>query len=114
MRDSMAKALNLPKGIPTSRYKPRPKIEIPSGMSELPLVDKNHPNDQKIQEVWIARVKVFNLSDEEELGEYTSIWQSICDGAAIMSEHRTEFMPDSGRFVALLRWAELQYKVPSA
>jgi hypothetical protein len=109
----MAKALNLPKGLPTARYRPSPKVEIPDGVSELPLIDKDTPPDKQVQEHWVAHVRVFRLNDPEELAEYTKVWQMICDGHAVQSERRTEFKPDTGEFVALLRWAELRYKVPS-
>ncbi len=113
MATSVLSALKLPKGLPTARYKPPPVVEIPPGVDELPLIDKETPDKKKIQEIWNARVRVFKLSDPEDLIEYEKVWQAICDGLAVMCEHRTEFSATTGEFVALLRWADLKYKVPA-
>lgn len=112
MQQGMARVLHLPKGLPTARYKPPPPVEIPEGVDELPLIDGKTPDNQKVQEVWEAHVRVFKLSDEQDLAEYQRVWQMIADGHAIQCEHRTEFVPERGEFVALLRWAYLRYKVP--
>ena len=113
MNEKMAQALSLPRGLPTARFRPAPKVEIPQGTGELPLIDKETPVDKQIQEVWTAKIKVFNLCDPTQLAEYEKIWQRICDGSCIQCEHKTEFKADSGEFVALLRWAEISYKVPT-
>jgi len=116
MHNGMAQSLKLPKGIPTSRYQPPPLVEVPAGVDELPLVDKQTPSEKQIQEHWVARVRVFDLSDSGEGGDlekYERIWQQIADGHAVLCEHRTEFQESSGKFVALLRWADRKYKVPS-
>jgi hypothetical protein len=105
-------ALRLPKGIPTSRYRPPAPVEIPKGLQELPLIDKDTPDSGKVQEHWIARVGVFDLCDDTQREAYERIWQSVCDGQAIMSEHRTEYDSAKCRFLALLRWADIKYKVP--
>lgn len=109
----MAAALSLPKGLPTNRYRPKPPVALPAGLDELPLMDAKTPPEKRIQEHWIARVNVFDLSDREQLAQYEHIWQKICDGLYVLCEQRTEFTPESARFVTLLRWAELEYKVPS-
>lgn len=112
MKDSMASALNLPKGLPTARYRPSPKVEVPGGVSELPLMDEKTPANKKVQEHWKARIRSFDLTDPADVDECQRVWQHICDGLFVLCQEKTEFSAD-GRYVQLLRWAELEYKVPT-
>lgn len=112
MQEGLARTLNLPRGLPTSRYKPPAPVEVPPGVTELPLIDEKTPDRNKVQEVWEAKVRVFNLSLEQDLEDYQQVWQQIADGHAVQCEHQTQFDEARGTFVALLRWAHLHYKVP--
>lgn len=100
----------VPTGLPTARFRERPVVSVPAG-TELPLIDKTAPPDKRIQEVWNARVKVFNLGDDTQRQEYAAVWQNVCSGKAMVSEHRTDF--HEGSYTALLRWADLEYKLPT-
>lgn len=100
-----AKSLKIPKGMPITRYADKKRVNVPD-KGEAPLIDEKHP----VEERWIARIRVFNLNDETELGDYERVWQLVCDGRAKMCEHRTEF--ENGKFVAMLRWSEFEYKLP--
>lgn len=116
MQEGMAAAVGLPKGMPVVRHKPRPTVELPNGMSEMPLFDQETPASQQIQEHWIAHVDVFtDLSDAEQAARYAAIWQKICDGLGVPSKDGIieRFDENTGKFVALLRWSEMKYKVPS-
>jgi hypothetical protein len=107
--------MKLRPGIPVVRHVPHPEVHIPPEVKELPLIDKSSPDDMKIQQVWRARTKVFDLSDANQLGEYEKVWQLICDGhAQAMPDSKVDFVPSSGKYVAFLRWAEFDYKVPQA
>ncbi len=108
----MRRALDLPKGMPVTRHQPKPRVEIPEGVRELPLFDKDTPPDQQIQQVWHARVKVFDLTDDTQRDEYERVWQLVCDGQAQVSENNTQF--HEGKFLAFLRWSEFEYKVPES
>jgi len=87
---------------------------VPANATEIPLIDDKTPDAGKIQEVMTAHVRVFDLSNEEDLKQYVAVWQEITNGQAQPSEQRTEFVPSTGKFVALLRWSSLSYKVPLA
>lgn len=112
MKDSMAQALNMPRGLPTARYRPSPRVHLPGGLTELPLIDEKTPASKKVQEHWTARVRSFDLSKPEDVAACQLVWQNICDGLYVLCQERTEFAAD-GRYVQLLRWAELEYKVPT-
>lgn len=108
----MRRVLDLPHGMPITRFRPKPRVELPEGTRELPLFDKDTPPDQQIQQVWVARARVFDLTDDTQRGDYEKVWQLVCDGQARVSENSTEF--HDGRFLAFLRWAEFDYKVPES
>lgn len=110
--NSVARVLNIPEGMPIARHRPPPKVEIPEGVTELPLMDGKSPDKQKLQEIWTAQVEVFDLSDDEQLKAYKRVWQKVTDGHARVCEHRTEFSGTG--FLALLRWADLSYNIPKS
>jgi hypothetical protein len=107
----VASFIKLPPGVPTARVKPPPLVEIPNG-TEIPLIDKNHPSDKKVQELFKARVRIFNLSKAKDLDDYEKVWQLITDQHALCCEHRVDIT--AGKYTALLRWIEKVYKVPTS
>lgn len=109
----MANVLRLPRGLPTVRHRPKPPVAVPAGLEEIPLIDKNTPDEEKIQEVWVAKVGIFDLSDTTQRDDCQRIWQLVCDGQARMCENRTDFIESTGKYIAYLRWAEFEYKLPS-
>jgi hypothetical protein len=98
--------------MPVIRYKEKPSVALPPGLNEVPLIDPKKGPDHQLQQRLVARVKVFDLCQDTERAEYEKIWQMVCDGTALMSEHRTEFVAEKGAFIAMLRWSEFQYKLP--
>ena len=116
MSESLNNVLKLRNGVPTARYRPAPQVELPEGLDELPLIDEKSPDGAKVQEYWVAHVDVFtDLSDAEQQRRYTEVWQKITDGQGIPSNTGMieRFDERTGKFVALLRWSELRYKLPS-
>ena len=107
-------AVRLPTGVPTTRYVPPRLAELPPGTEELPLVDDKTPDSKKVQEVWEAHLRIFDLGKEAERVACEQVWQSVTDGNAILSEEKTEFSPGTGSFLTLLRWSTIRYKVPEA
>jgi hypothetical protein len=107
---SILQSLKVPPGLPISRFRERPTVAVPPG-SELPLIDKATTPEKRIQEIWNAKVRVFDLSKEEQLKEYEAVWQDVCLGKCMVSEHKTEF--HNGTYIALLRWAALEYRLPT-
>ena len=104
MNDEFARMLNIPTGVPTVRAKAQAQVEVPSG--QLPLIDKDKP----LQQVWNARVGIYDLSDTNQAEEYRMAWQKITDGQGMMSENKVEF--HDGKYLAYLRWAEFTYTLP--
>lgn len=104
-----ARMVHIPKGVPVARFRPPPTVAVPPS-GELPMIAKDTPDSRKVQEVWVTQIRVFDLSDDTQRGAYETVWQKITDGLAIVAEHRVDF--HEGRYVALLRWADLTYKLP--
>lgn len=110
MRDGMAKTLRIPHGVPIARHKPNPKITVPGG--ETPFFHPDDPDDKKLQQIWHVKVRVFDLSKPEDVEEYQQAWQKITDGQAVCSEQKTDFDSERGTYIAFLRWAEFDYRLP--
>lgn len=102
--------VHVPKGVPVSRFMPPPMVQVPVG-SELPLISKDSSAEKKLQQMWISKIRIFDLGDPEQLAAYAAVWQKITDGHAGMSEHRVDF--HDGKYTALLRWADFEYKLPN-
>jgi hypothetical protein len=111
MDNAAARMLHVPRGVPIARFQPPAQVPIGPGQ-EVPLIAKDAPADRKLQEVWTARTRVFDLADVEQVKEYEKVWQRITDGHATFSESRIDF--HEGKYVALLRWADFSYKLPTA
>ncbi len=109
MSDAVTKHLNIPRGLPIARHYPAPTVELPVN-AEVPLFGKDDKPENKLQQIWTANIKVFNLNDPAELKEYTRIWQLITNGEGTISESTTNF--HDGKYTALLRWSEFSYKIP--
>lgn len=115
----LRRLLNLPPDVPRARYRPPGKIEVPEGAApeELFVGKPDDPDSRKVQEVWVARVRVFRLPQETE--EYQAVWQRVTDGEAFISRDNNthgnlvNWDPTKSEYVALLRWVELEYKLPS-
>jgi hypothetical protein len=113
MHEDMKRIIGLPKGVPTARYIPPAQVNVPEGTSELPLIDQNHPSHRKVQEIWIAKLKLFDLSKDDEVVACEAVWQAVTDGKAKLAESQVVFDPKRGTFVHLLRWIALEYRLPS-
>ena len=106
---AVTKVLKIPRGLPTVRHYPPPTVELPAN-AEVPMFGKDDKPENKLQQIWTANVRVFNLNDPEELRQYTEVWQLITDGKGTISESTTNF--HDGKYTALLRWSEFSYKIP--
>ena len=49
-----------------------------------------------------VHLRIFDLSNEEDIKEIEKIYQEIADGKALISEERTEF--NNGKYITYLRW----------
>lgn len=102
--------VSVPDRMKSVRFRPPRQAEKPEG--EIPLIDPKGPKEQQLKQVWTAKVRVFDMSDAEQLKAYTEIWQQITDGKATVSkEDGPHFDPQTGKFLTFLRWAEFSYKV---
>lgn len=103
----------LPPSMNPARFTPPKQVELPEGVSQIPLIAPTDPGYKQVQEIWTARVRVFDLSKEEDIKEYEQVWQNVCDGLAKISDNQVHFVEKKGTYIALLRWAALSYKLPA-
>jgi hypothetical protein len=113
-QDKITNFCRVPTGMPVSRYRAPKQVPMPSGVKEIPLIDPKKGPEHQLQLHYEAHVDTFNLGDDTDRKRYQDIWQMVCNGEAIVSESRTEFIPTKGSFIALLRWSHIQYKLPEA
>lgn len=106
----MARSIPVPPGVPVARFVPPPQVQVPDG-APVPLISANAPDGEKVQQCWVARVRVFHLDRDDERQAYEAVWQKVTDGHALVSETRVDFY--QGAYVAFLRWVEFEYKLPS-
>jgi hypothetical protein len=57
-----------------------------------------------------VHIKRFDLSDEDHLAEYTSIFQRKADGLCEISFEDRQYVPEKQQWVVLLRWFDKFYK----
>jgi hypothetical protein len=108
----MQKMLRVPANMQAVRYKPPMEVPVPEGM-ETPFISPDDPASKQIQQVWKARVKVFNMGDAKEVEEYEKVWQMACDGRGHVSESRTEFNKELGTYLVFCRWSEISLVLPA-
>jgi hypothetical protein len=111
MENPASRMVHVPKGVPIARFVPPPQLEVPAG-AELPILSNDSSPEKKLQELWGAKVGIFNLSDPEQLAAYERVWQLITDKQGAACEHRIDFY--EGKYSALLRWIIFEYKLPKA
>ena len=68
--------------------------------------------DNKNQPVlgYQVHVKRFDLSDEDQLKEYTGIIQRKTEGLCDISFEERQYIPETTQWVVLLRWFDIFYK----
>jgi hypothetical protein len=106
----------VPAHLPLTRYKAEIPIQADDqtpGGPDIPFVDKNDPAHKQFREKWVAKCKVFDLSNEAQLAEYEKIWQLVADQAGAVCESKTEFNAEKGTFLAFIRWAEFTILPPA-
>lgn len=104
----------MPEGVPTTRYKAPTFVNVPDGMSpaDMPLIDKNDKDQNKVQQRLIANVRVFDLSKPDDINAASKVWQSIADGLAVISDHKTDYNAATGGYLQYIRWSEYEYVLP--
>lgn len=106
--------VRVPEGVPKARYKATPEIDLPPGMTNVPLIGKDDPDSKKLQEQLIARIRVFDLANSDDLLECTQVWQKVADGLAMISTENVVFDEKNARYLMMLRWSEIAYKLPGS
>jgi hypothetical protein len=106
-----AQLLRLPDRFQSVRAKPPKMAEVNRSGTEIPLIDPKGPKEAQVKEYWTAKVRTFRLSEDADRQAYEDIWQAVCDGLAVVSEHRLDFDATNSCYLAFLRWASISYKV---
>lgn len=110
--DAIRRMCQIPKGMPIAPYREKPVVELPPGLQEIPLLDPKKGPEHQVQRRLVAHVRVFDLCKAEDIDDYERVWQMVCDGNALISEHKTEFVESRATFIAMLRWSQFEYKLP--
>lgn len=103
--------VKLPRGARVVRHTPVPQVSITGDAP--PLIDPKDPDHKQIQEIYTAKVQVFDLSKPEDIKALEEVWQKICNKQALPSENVTTWSTDKQAYVTFMRWSELSYVAPS-
>jgi hypothetical protein len=72
----------------------------------------NDPDHMKPQLKHAAKVKQFNLNEEDDMDEYNKVVQKAFDGLVIISYEEKKYDKDIKSWRILLRWAEPYFAAP--
>ncbi len=111
MQPEMQKLLRVPANMQAPRYRPPVDIAVPAGM-ETPFIHPDDPQSKQLQQVWTAKVRVFNMSTAQDVIDYEAVWQRACDGLGHVSESRTDYNKEIEAYVVFCRWSEVTFKLP--
>ena len=100
----------IPEAMRRVRHRPQPTVELPGG--EVPLIHPKDPDNRQLQDHWLSEIKVFDLSDPDQLDEYRQIWQAVSDGQAVVSDHQVNFAENKGTYLAYMRWSDIRTALP--
>lgn len=114
MNPEMSQQLRVPAGMMPVRYKPPLPVHVPPDMAEAPFIAPEDPAHKQVQQVWVAKTKMFDLANEKDLAAYEQTWQLLSDGHGQVCEQRLDFDPKSGSYKAFLRWAQFDAYLPGA
>lgn len=102
----------VPSQMRTVRHVPPKTVESRGG--QAPLIHPKDPDERQIQAHYISEVRVFDLADPDDLDEYNKVWQDISDGRSLLSAEDVKFSELTGKFLAFMRWVDVEYALPGA
>jgi hypothetical protein len=73
---------------------------------------ENDPEEMQPTLSYKAHVRIFNLSIEEDLKEYTDIWNRVCKQEIIIGIEERQYDPVEKTWRIFLRWSEQFYTDP--
>ena len=111
-QSEIERTLRVPPTMNFIRARPDAKVPVPAGLTETPFIHPEDPARSQIQQIWTAKVRVFDMSKSEDVTAYEQVWQLICDAGAQLSETRTDYNPKSEAYTVFCRWSEFSYKLP--
>jgi hypothetical protein len=86
--------------------------EVTLTSSDIPLIHPKDSDEKQIQQVLVTRVRVFDLSNPEDVQAAEQVWQAIALGKAVRSEDKTCFDETRGKFFQYIRWSDVVHALP--
>ena len=79
---------------------------------QFPMLKHNDPEYAQPQPVADAHVKVFDLSNEDDVKEYAEIWDKAAKGLIMISAEERHWSDKKENFKIFLRWGEVYLEMP--
>ena len=73
----------------------------------VPFLKNNDSEDLQPVLKYTARAKVFDLANDVDMGEYTEVWNSVCQGEAVCDVEERAFCKETQNFKVFMRWANV-------
>lgn len=108
-------ALRIPTGMSTPRFRADRMVEVEGGLANAPQIVPGDPEHKLVKRRLVAKTRVFNLLDPQEVLQHEEVWQLVADGEAKVSNPVLQPVYVEGKgLLAYLRWCEFEYLLPGA
>lgn len=105
--------VRVPLGVPMTRYRPQAVVDVPGNTGVIPLIRPDDAPERKIQQVWKARIRIFDLSNPEDFAACEDVYQRVIDRFARICEAITKFDEKTGHFYTYMRWIDISHCIPN-
>lgn len=78
----------------------------------FPMIKNDDPESMKPQIKADARVRVFDLSKDEDLKAYTEVWDRAVKGVVMISIEERHWCDKTQNFKIFLRWGDAYLAMP--
>jgi len=79
---------------------------------QFPQLKEDDPEYAQPQPVADAYARVFDLSNDDDLKEYVSIWDRAAKGEVIISAEERHWSEKTDNFKVFLRWGDVYLEMP--
>lgn len=78
----------------------------------VPQLKNDDPSHLRPQPVADAHVKVFDMSNAEDVAEYTGVWDEASKGNIMISAEERHWSDAIQNFKVFLRWGDVYLEIP--
>ena len=103
--DNVTQGSRIYPGLDGMRFRLRPG-------EKFPMLKEDDPDYFQPQPTADAYAKVFDLSNDEDLTEYASVWDCAAKGEVLISKEESHWSDKTDNFKIFLRWGDVYLEMP--